>query len=451
MKVSSLATLAAAVVALGASIAACGSTTNNNAPTQSSALGESCSQTADCKSGLVCIALTCVMGPATSTGDGGSEGGGSSSGASSGGSSGGSGSGSSSGSAVPEAAPPHLGARGDVCQATSECGPGLECVSSPSFGGGGICDISSYGLSGNVTGKTCTGECNTAADCCDLPVDKYTVGATVIHQCADLTTIINGQTCPSAGDTSLLGQACFLNATYCGTCGTSWTCTANQCIFTAACNQSNVATPAGVGGCAEFSRLGHPLTETCNPTTSTCTTPTSTTGCTQATDCTNESYVAFTGATAGICKAPGGSGDCVCQNTFCYLACSKDLDCATGYTCDTTSRLCKPVGACTSNAQCVTTTGDVLSTCVSGKCTEPCTSDHDCSQYSGAPGADQGGFGNSVCVIPSGMTTGTCQALTGNCSTDSDCNLANGATAHLFCVTPSTTTPAPVEVSAITN
>jgi hypothetical protein len=449
MHVSSLVTLAAAVTAFGVSIAAC-STTNNNAVEHSSAAGESCASTADCQSTLICIEQTCVAGPSTSAEGGTSSGAPGSSGGSSGSpsSSGGSSGGSSSGTTVPEAAPPRLGAIGDYCTSTSECGSGLECIPQAFGSGGGVCDLSSYGLSSNVTGKTCSGECDMASDCCELPVDKFTIGTAVIHECSDLQTIINGENCTS-GDTSLVGQACFLNTAYCGTCGTSWSCTANRCVYTAACTQGNTGTPPGVGGCAPWSRLGNGLTTSCNTTTMTCTAPTSTTGCAQASDCTDEAYVNFPGTTAGICKAPGGTGDCVCQTGSCYLACSKDLDCATGYTCDTTTRLCKPVGACTSNTQCATTMGDVLSTCVNGTCTTPCSTDHDCSS-SGIPGVNGQSFNGSVCVIPSGMTSGTCQSISNNCTMDSDCNLAGGASAHVFCVTPAAATTT-VEVSAITN
>ena len=188
-----------------------GSTTNSaNAISHSSHTGESCLTTGDCMSTDICVGNICVANaPAPpawrhqqrsgqqlgrhhqqqrrcSTSSSG---------------------GSSNGATVPEAAPPHLGQRGDQCQSTPDCATGLSCVPS-SFGTGGVCDITSYGLSSTVTGNTPqSGECKTAADCCELPVDKFTIGTTVIHHCSDLDGIINGGTCPSTGDTTTLGQS----------------------------------------------------------------------------------------------------------------------------------------------------------------------------------------------------------------------------------------------------
>jgi hypothetical protein len=453
MNVSTLGALAAALTAIGVSIAACGgSTTNNNAISHSSHTGESCLTTADCMNSDVCVNNVCASGP--SSGDGGtasSSGGTTSSSGGTASSSGGttsSSGGSSSGSTTPEAAPPHLGSLGDQCLSTSDCASGLSCI--PNGFGGGICDLTNYGLSSTVTGKSCGGECNSASDCCELPVDKYTVGTTLIHHCSDLDAIINGGTCPSTGDTTTLGQACFLKQTYCGSCGSSWTCTANRCLFTAQCTQGNPSGNPGTGGCATWSRLSHGLVTVCNTTSMKCAGTTSTTGCSTDSDCTGTSYINFTGAAAGTCKAPNGNPDCSCQGNLCYLACAKDLDCAIGYSCDTTTRTCKPVGNCTSNSQCITASANVLATCTSGNCVIPCSSDHDCSQYSGST---QGGgsFGGQVCVIASGKTTGTCKSISGNCSADTDCNLATGtAVAHTFCVSTSATSAA-TYYSAITN
>ena len=449
MKISSLATLAAAIVAVGVSVAACG-TTNNNAVEQSSALGESCAQTADCKVG-VCVNQTCVMGPQTA------DGGGSSSGASSsGGSSGGSGSSSSSGGSssggsssssggVAEAAAPHVSLRGDACQSTAQCAAGLACVVPPGGFGSGICDVSSFGLTASATGKTCTGECNTAADCCELPVNVV-INAVTYHHCNDiLNQVIGAASCGAlaAGDSSAVGVGCFYYQTYCGTCtSANWTCTNNQCVYGASC----MASGAVIQGCAPLTRLGNGLVTTC--TNGTCSPPAAAGACTANADCAGKAYSPFPGigATSNICRAPGatGSTDCVCQNGGCYLGCTKDLDCAKGYTCDSTKGLCKAVGSCTSNYQCAQQTGDVRSTCTSGLCTTPCSADLDCSPSGGTGG----NFNGRVCVGATATTAGTCQAL--GCSADADCNTPGGAAARRFCITPAAMSAA-LEVSAITN
>ncbi|MGH7434455.1 MAG: hypothetical protein ACRENE_02190 [Polyangiaceae bacterium] len=438
------------MTAVGVSLAACGgSTTNNNANPHSSHTGESCLTTGDCMNSDVCISNVCVAGPGASTGDGGT---GSSSGASSSGGSSSGGSSSSGGTTTPEAAPAHLGARGDSCTSTPDCAAGLSCIKN---GVGGICDITSYGLASTVTGKVCGGECNQASDCCELPVDTFTVGATPIHHCSDLAAIIGTSPCQANGTTGPLSQACFLQTAYCGSCGPNWSCTGNRCLYTAQCSQGNTGVSPVVGGCAPTSRLGNGLTTVCNATSMKCAGTVSTTGCSADADCTSNPYTAFGTATAGICQAPNGTGgDCVCLAKACYLACSKDLDCATGYTCDTAgTRTCKPVGACTNDTQCIQTFADVAAKCSSGKCVKPCSSDHDCSQFSGSTLTTN--FGGDVCVIASGSTTGTCQSIYNNCSMDSDCDLPASGTAvaetpHTFCISTassSTTT----YFSAITN
>jgi hypothetical protein len=431
MNVSSLATLAAAVAALGVSIAAC-STTNNNAVEHSSALGESCLTTADCSSG-VCVANTCVAAASAEGGMGTSSGGSDSGGTSSGMAS--SSGGSSSGAVVPEAAPPHLGVRGDVCSSTSDCGPSLDCIYTGA--GVGICDLATYNLGAAATGKTCTGECNTAADCCDLPVDVV-IGGTEYHHCNDIKNqVIGAANCPTAPDATALGVGCFYYNTYCGTCGSAWACTASQCIYNATCTASG----PGIGGCPDETRTGRFLSSTCS-TTGVCG-GTGAGTCMASSDCAGRAYVAFPGEVSGTCRAPGATGtnDCVCQAGSCYLGCSKDLDCATGYTCDTTTSLCKVAGSCQTDAQCAVSQGNILSKCVSGSCTRPCQTDHDCSRFSGVVGT----FSGSVC------NSGTCQVL--GCTMDSDCNItsaSNPTGVHLFCTGPATAAAAP-EVSAITN
>lgn len=421
MNASSLGIVVAAVAALGTAVFACGSTTNNNAVTHSSALGQTCSQTADCEEPLVCIQQTCVASGAPVEGGAGSGEA--------------SASGSSSGGSVAEAAAPHLGMRGDACQATADCGPSLDCIYTGL--GGGVCDLASYNLGAAATGMTCTGECKTAADCCELPVD-VTINGTTYHDCNDLLNqVIGGAQCSSltAPNATAVGVGCFYYNTYCNGCGSTWACTSGQCVYQPACQASG----AVLGGCAPETRTGRPLPTSCNG--GTCSAP-SAGACMASSDCAGQAYVPFPGEPAGTCRAPGvtGANDCSCQNGGCYLGCAQDLDCAAGYTCDTTTNLCKASGSCQTDAECAASQHNVLSKCASGTCTVPCTTDHDCSKYSGATGV--GSFNGTVC------NSGTCTVL--GCTADSDCNVPDGASVHLFCVAPAAA-PAPPEVSAITN
>ena len=346
MKVSSLATFALGILTLSASIAAC-STTNNNAVQHTSATGQSCLTTGDCMGSDVCVSNVCTAGAAPA-GDGGGSSSGtgtssgtSSSGSTSGGSSSGStssgGSTSSSGGTV-EAAPPHLGARGDACQATPECASGLSCISlSGGFGAsGGICDVTSYGLTGTTTGGTCSGECTKAADCCELPVNVV-IGATTYHNCNDIqnqviggsaTTVCAGLT---AGDTSTTGLGCFYFNAYCNGCSGAWTCdtTSHLCQYTNDCAASGVS----YKGCAAKSRTGRTagFVPTCN-SASKCSATVTATGCNMDTDCAGGAYVPFSGtyASNALCRAPtssGGTTDCTCYQHQCYLACANDLEC----------------------------------------------------------------------------------------------------------------------------
>jgi len=147
------------VAVLCALVAACSSSSNEPA---GSALGESCARTADCQSGLACLANVCSAGGSHVAVDGGG----------------------SDGAAVDVASAAdtespdanvsrsadasddqRLGQIGEVCQTTRDCAVGLGCV--VSSGGASVCDLLSYGLM--PSNKTCTGECSAAADCCALP------------------------------------------------------------------------------------------------------------------------------------------------------------------------------------------------------------------------------------------------------------------------------------------
>jgi hypothetical protein len=327
---------------------------------------------------------------------------------------------------------------------SSQCTAGLECLPLQVAGSSGIiaplaigtCQLSNYGLDAS-TGKTCTGECNSAQDCCVLP-PNVSINGTTYHSCLDIQTqVIGTSSCVGLanGDSSALGVGCFYYKTYCTGCsnGSAWACTNNQCVFAAPCQVSDVV----IGGCAPVSRTNRTLSTTC--TNHVCTDATGP-ACMHDIDCAGQPYVPFTTSypfnVNNVCTADAGTvTDCRCSVGACYLACNKDLDCANGYSCDTTTSLCKSLGGCTTDAQCVQLRYNPLAKCLSSTCVVPCNSDQDCNS------AGTAGFTGQSCI------NGTCQTV--GCSTDTDCNVLGRSDVRMFCITPAATTAG--EVSAITN
>ena len=224
------------------------------------------------------------------------------------------------------------------------------------------------------TGKTCTGECKTAADCCEIPVNLV-IGATIYHNCNDIQNQVIGGSAATvcagltAGDTSTTGLGCFYFNAYCNGCSGAWTCDSNHlCQYTNDCAASGLS----YKGCAAKSRTGRTtgFVSTCS-SAGKCSGTATATGCIADTDCAGLAYIPFsaTYANNATCRAPtssGGTTDCTCYQHQCYLACSNDLECATGYKCDAGTKLCTPTGACGSDAQCATILGDITAKCTSG-------------------------------------------------------------------------------------
>jgi hypothetical protein len=398
--------LAGATLAAGVAFAGCGTTNNINSGGGTSKLGESCERTFDCASGLACLQNVCF--PAPTVGDGGLADGGEGG----------------------VATGPHLGLLNESCQTSSDCQSPLECISDS-------CAVVSYNLTS--TGKSCTGECNTAADCCELPVnfeaffpEWYTFPADggfgeTIHpelsgsslRCQDLLAFIGGDasicnqaTFPSNEES--LAEGCFDYQTYCTCAANTWACNNNACSYTAPCTTNSVT----AGGCPSETRTGRALGATCNlagaATTGTCQA-----GCTTAADCAGT----FPSGSGHACSAAdAGTGDCTCYQSACYFKCSKDIDCASGSTCDATTSLCKAAG-CATAADCVESTGNPLAQCNAGACQIGCTNDVECNPPS------------TIC------SAGFCKAA--GCSSDANCT----SSTHLFCVTATTTT----YTSAVTN
>jgi hypothetical protein len=406
-------TLVGFVMAFGASVLACGSSSSGTVAGLSGS-GQSCTRTSDCTANLVCLANQCLsiapVDASVAVGDSGEAG-------------------------VTTSTGPHLGQIGEACQTSRDCATGFACVTT---GNGSACDIVSYGLT--ATGKSCTGECSTAADCCELPTNigdlyylpdgGFSYQYIPVHSCADVLAAIGGDpTVCTAGDAGPanveLRNACFYYQAYCSpACATNntWACTNNRCSYIAPCQPTGAQN--SINGCPTATRASSISSATCNAVTNTCL---SLSACTTSADCDGKSVSDTAGA---LCR----SGDCSCYQSGCYLTCKKDLDCQAGYTCNTsgaTAGLCSPTG-CAANADCVTQLGNVRAQCKSGSCSVPCTDDHDC----GSSGDLGTAFSQQVC------SNGACQPL--GCSSDSDCQSSG---VHLFCVTPTPTT----YHSAVTN
>lgn len=381
----------------GMSAAGC-TTSSNSAP--GSALGESCTRTADCQSPLVCLANVCaaagrMVQPAgpdaagdTNTMEAGVE---------------------ASGQAG-------LSGIGETCQTTRDCGPGLACV--PTSGGASVCDVVSYGVT--PAGKTCSGECSAAADCCALPtglgiggINDAGVFVNVLN-CTDILLVLLG------GDASICASqpapgtskanACFYYQTYCSCAANTWACSSGRCIYAASC-QASVANT--LGGCPSFTRTLSALNSTCDMPGNKCHAASS--GCSTDANCDGLPVSDEPGV---VCRG----GDCACYMSTCYLKCAKDLDCKSGYTCDATKKLCAP-SPCSNDAECFSRLGKARARCNSGACGIPCTVDRDCS-----PSGDIAGqtFNGTVCG-----PAGVCVPV--GCTSDADCAGTSGA--RLFCVT----------------
>ncbi|HEY5145405.1 MAG TPA: hypothetical protein VII82_01495 [Polyangiaceae bacterium] len=404
-------TLAGAAVAAAVGLAGCGTTNNIDTGSKTSGLGQSCTRTFDCAAGLVCLENVCFTAAATADGglaDGGE--GGVSTG-------------------------PHLGLLNESCQTSSDCQAPLECI-------GDSCTVVSYNLTS--TGKSCTGECNAAADCCELPVnfspslnEWFTFpadgGFETIHpslfgtniRCEDLAAYIGDLSACSAttfpSNEEGLAEGCFDYNTYCKCAPNTWACNNNTCSYTAPCTTNSTT----VGGCPSETRTNRSLSPTCN-ISGNATTGSCQAGCATAADCSGTFPL---GSGHACSQADAGGADCTCYQSACYFKCSKDIDCASGSTCDVATSLCKQSG-CTTSADCVQSTSNPRAQCNASACQIACANDVECISSNGSSGPP-----GTICA------GGFCKAA--GCSSDANCS----SSAHVFCVTATST----MYTSAVTN
>jgi len=401
-----------------------------------SKLGESCTRSADCDSGLSCIDNVCYKPSAPPSG--GSGGGGSvtppeprARG----------GEGESCASRLDCAEPLgcfnnrctakddtgeggapavsiHLGTRGESCRVNGDCEKELACVPS-AISGSGVCDTASFGI--EPTGLTCSGECTKAEDCCQLPISLHTAS---IKSCQDIADAITDGAidcdAPAAGAPAKL---CFQQATYCKCGDDTWSCDedTHACVYGGECDPAVVALDVPTG-CPSISRLGMPL-PACNTDSKTCIGATAAAGCKDAKSCLDKQI--FDSVAGDVCTA----GECTCYagNKQCYRMCARDIDCGTGQVCDTAkTKLCIPAAACVTDSQCAIANHNVAFKCNDGTCAQSCESDLDCS-----PSGLSGAFTGKVCGADK-----FCAVVAQDCNEESQCAPLTVGGLKPFCVTP---------------
>lgn len=394
--------------------------TNTTPVARLSNLNESCTRTADCAGALICISQVCLQG-AVVTPDAGE------------------------GGTVVTPPAPRLGARGESCQVAADCNTGLICIPNPGgiyAGTGSVCELASYGIT--PTGKTCSGECMTAADCCEMPVG---ISSTYVT-CQD---VVRGIATESGGDagavacvgtvanvsnvSAALSEACFLYVTYCNCAATTWACTNNQCQYKPTGTQCEAPVAGGStgglvnhwNGCPSKTRLGTATWNyPCNEKGQCAPAPVDS-ACNVDADCNPTSTLSK--FVADYPTDTCSQDECTCYNKQgCYRKCAKDLDCADNWKCNTTSKLCVPgPSECTTNAHCADIHGSVSWECTAnGTCQQKCASDYECSS-SGA-NRNLGSF-SAVCGADK-----YCHEV--GCTADSDCWPSDGGHAKKFCVAP---------------
>src|SRR5579864_5062043 len=113
-----LISLVGALAVAGAAVVGCSTTNNLNSGGGTSDLGETCTRTFDCKTGLICEQNVCLKAAPTTTADGGVL---------------------PTGDSGPAMTGPHLGLLNESCQVSSDCQSPLECL-------GQRCSVVNYGL-----------------------------------------------------------------------------------------------------------------------------------------------------------------------------------------------------------------------------------------------------------------------------------------------------------------
>lgn len=464
MRSTSLVSLIGVLLGVSWGLAACHGDDDEAAQPRLGDLGQSCTRTADCGSALVCVEQVCQKKPGTPSGNAGATGAGGSGATGGTGAKGGTGGtapvlggegesctrradcmadlhcfnqrctadGAMTGSAgeggmgaMPPPPASVLGRIGETCVLPSDCAAGLTCMPAGTSGGIGVCGVADTGIT--PTHMSCSAECKTAADCCELPYGIITdvSNPTPFKSCADLAEILQDTDCSDPGT---FARECFIQATYCECGKSTWKCTsAGQCQYNVDCQASGLTTD----GCPTLSRSGVPLVATCNGDNRCASVPPDP-ECTSDGDC-------DTKAVADDPTDTCSPDECVCHEPtgLCYRRCDKDLDCSGDQRCDAKLHVCIDGPECTTDLNCQKKLGDVGAICgKDGQCHIGCNSDLDCN-----PSLFGMGLAN-VCTAEH-----VCESI--GCTQDADCVGTSGV--RLFCVAdPAASTAAGVH-SAITD
>jgi hypothetical protein len=321
------------------------STTNTAAPPTRTrgVAGESCQVHDDCKDGLSCVHQVCVSGPESMEKQ--RDGG----------------------------APPitvSLGGRGESCTSRADCSAGLACLNN-------VCadPTETHEDAGALVVVGKRGEsCRTRADCGDnlaciggaCTLADFGVSPTTkkckLVQCkvpADCCPMPSSS-CPFYQDFCNQGEQtyCDLYDTNCKCDDTKWACTDDKCVLTPTCDSTHPCTSPLV--CAGTKCVQ----------------------CAMDTDC------------------PNGK----CLDNKCVTKCQTDGDCPYFNKCQ--SGACVKTG-CTTNRECIASTGNVQSLCQMGDCLVPCQSDLECDNALH--------FNFHACV------SGYCKDV--GCETDEECRI----------------------------
>lgn len=355
--------------------------------------GESCTSRLDCADGLGCFNNRCTA--SNDMGEGG----------------------------APSVPPVNLGSRGESCRVNGDCGSGLVCVPASAAASGGVCDTTNYGI--QPTGMKCSGECLTAADCCQLPLALQTAD---VKSCEDIASQIKaGPVNCRAPATPAEKTLCFELATYCECSAKTWACDedTHACVYNTACV---VAAGQDVPtGCPSYSRLHSLAALTCNADSKRCEGPSAApAACTTDAKCVGQQV--FDSVATDLCTAD----ECTCYagNKQCYRKCTRDIDCGAGMACDTDkTNLCVPSGTCTTDSECAIAHGSVAYKCNEGSCKESCKTDRDCSPSGLIGSGSSGAFNGSVCGAD-----GFCASVALDCREETQCAPAVAGGLKPFCV-----------------
>lgn len=225
--------------------------------------------------------------------------------------------------------PSRLARKGEACQTTNDCAPGLACL--PGSSGIGTCVLGVFNVP--QTAKECAViECKTAEDCCDEPSASCVL---LKEQCdQDLALIdagVGGTTTPTS---------CLQYEAQCVCDPQKRDCENGRCITK--CLNDSACVNAG----------GHCLGGKCG-------------------QC----------ASDDDCKQGNPASELTCMNGECKAPCQGDGDCPGFERCVQGKCI---EGGCQTNRECISATRNVEATCgTDGRCIVPCQTDLECGNPKG--------------------------------------------------------------------